>query len=292
MHTILEIGSGSLKLHRSGADGFTEKFQSSLGKDMQGAALAPESVAVALTSVHENITPYLQAKNINPHTLLVFATAAVRKSQHDPSGKQFLKQLYDLGIADASKNPIRVFSEDDECKYAALGVINGMRSTEPELHDYSILDTGGASHQLIEVRANNITKQISIALGSHSDHSKLSELADFIKLGFSKSSVLVVIGTSSTILNAMDIANRQQLREVRDRLVPMPVSERREYLTKLINASQDPDKAIALSLLVDYRLMIIDKALSLILNCADQLEIESFHYSKEQAMHYVSQHGF
>jgi len=289
MQTILEIGSGSLKLHKSGAGGFTEKYQSSLGKNMQGAALAPESVAVALKSVSENIIPYLKAKGIDPKNLLVFATAAVRKSQHDASGKQFLAALYDLGIADAKSNPIRIFSEDDECRYAALGVINGMQDG---LSDYSILDTGGASHQLIEVRNKQIIRQVSIPIGSHSDHADLRSKADFIKLGFTKSKYLVVIGTSSTILNAMDMANRDHLREVRDTLVPMAVSERREYLTQMINASEDPDKATALSLLVDYRLMIIDKALSLILNCADQLEIESFYYSKQQAMHYVSQHGF
>ncbi len=289
MHTILEIGSGSLKLHRSGDNGFTHKYQSSLGKNMQGSALAPESVAIAIKSLKEEIIPFLKSQNIATSEVLVFATAAVRKSMNDPnkSGQKFLNSMVTLGF----KEP-RVFSEDDECRYAALGVIAGMQVTEPELKNYSIIDTGGGSHQLIEVRDNKITKQKSIPLGSHSDLSKLSEQADFIKLGFNKTKALVVIGTSSTILNAMDLADRPRLRSIRDKLLGLDVSARREYLTGLINASEDPDKATALSLLVDYRLMIIHQALTLILNCADQLEVESFHYSKQQAMHFVSQNGF
>ena len=90
----------------------------------------------------------------------------------------------------------------------------------------------------------------------------------------------------------MDLEDRDHLRKIRDNIRPQDISNRREYLTKLINASKDPEKETALGLLVDYRLMIIDKALSLILNCADQLKVERFHYSRQQAMHYVSQHGF
>jgi exopolyphosphatase/pppGpp-phosphohydrolase len=251
--------------------------------------LAPESVAIAIKSLKEEIIPFLKSQNIATSEVLVFATAAVRKSMNDPnkSGQKFLDSIVALGF----KMP-KVFSEDDECIHAALGVISGMQITEPELKNYSIIDTGGGSHQLIEVHNNKIIKQKSIPLGSHSDLSKLSEQANFIKLGFSKTKALVVIGTSSTILNAMDLENKDHLRRIRDEIRELEVNARREYLTRLINASKDPDKATAIGLLVDYRLMIIDKAFSLILNCADQLEIESFHYSKRQAMHFVSQNGF
>ena len=91
MHTVLEIGSGSYKLHLESK--FNKKFQSSLGKGLENSKLAPESVAIALNSFDTEIKkPFLAENNIKVEDLLCFATAAVRMAMNDSekSGENFI----------------------------------------------------------------------------------------------------------------------------------------------------------------------------------------------------------
>ncbi len=261
---------------------------------MQGSALDPDSVAIAMKSLTEKIIPFLKKQNIPLEDVLVFATAAVRKAMNDPggSGQNFLDTLIKLGF----KSP-RVFTEDDECTYAALGVVFEISERYPELKDYAILDTGGASHQLIaidhnqpkliahEQSSNPIKKQISIPLGSHSDL-KQSKLPDFKALGFSSCETLILIGTTGTIVSAIPNVNVELIRSLEKQLEPLSVTTRRDLLNQYIR-----DESIR-ALFVDFRLKIIDKAFSIISNAALSLGSKHFIRSESQAMHYVSEHGF
>ncbi len=274
---ILEIGSGSFKLHKE--DAFSERFQSSLGKDLGAdGALAKESLAIAFDSIRNGIIPFLREKNINPSELLVFATAAIRESMKDPakSGEKFIADLENLGFKD-----IKVFSGDEESKYGAMGVLEEF----PELLDIAILDTGGASHQLIEVKNRELVKMVSKPIGSHSDLSKL-EMPDFLAEGFSKQEKLILIGTSGKILTAIPGMNYKELATIRNFLVPLTIEERRAYLKTLI-----PDETIY-EMFVDYRLQIMPNAFALISHCAKNIGARVFYGSGKAAKNYISKYGF
>lgn len=274
--TILEIGSGSFKLHRE--HDFSERFQSSLGKAMNGLALAPASLEIAFNSVEQEIIPFLEEREIALKDVLVFATAAIRKAMNDPagSGQAFIDKLHSYGFTGT-----RVFSEDDECEYAAKAVV---AEFDGKLQDFSMLDTGGASHQLVQVREAKITTPISIPLGSHHDLAK-ETLPDFRKLGFKEETNLVLIGTSALLLSTIADISLDKLKTIVAQLQPASLEERREILQSLIDES-------LWYLLVDFRLAILPNAFALVENCAENLGTSKFIFAQDQAMNLVSRSGF
>lgn len=322
-YTILEIGSGSFKLHKEGS--FSKKFQSALGKGLiereSYSILNAASVELALNNVKKQIIPFLHEQKVNLAHVLVFATAAVRRSINDPgaSGKNFIFELENLGF-----QGIRIFSEDDECIYAAKGVLEELNSKftdkeeKVEIESIAILDVGGASHQLMEIKNGEVFKHVSVPVGSHAnlcnqsyyedqsfsspgepklqvnanfrqdsgDMGSGAKLQNFRELGFAQQKNLVIIGTSGAIINAVPNISPERLQQIKDDLLPLAINQRREYLEKLIS-DQEIHK-----LFVDYRLAILPNAFAIILNCAHSLEATSFIACSRQAMHYVSKHGF
>lgn len=276
-YTVLEIGSGSFKLHRNGS--FSTRFQSSLGKGLVDNHLDPASVTTALTSIDKQILPFLKEHEIDPREVKVFATAAVRQSMTDiaKSGEKFLSEVKKRGFED-----IRVFSVDQECEYAAWAVIDEIGDAYDK---FLVLDTGGASHQLIEIETKKIIRQISIPIGSHSDLTKV-EMPKFSELGFGQALPMTLLGTSGLILGKIPKANRVLLREVYIALESLDLEGRREFLKSLIE-----EKNIY-PLLVDYRLQVLPNAFRIIYNCANNLNVPEFVCSTRQAMDYVSHHGF
>ncbi len=270
-NTILEIGSGSYKLYREGS--FNLRFQSSLGKGLQGSKLASESIDIALTSLRNEILPFLLKHNIKPSEVLVFATAAIRQSANDETGRFFIEQVKACGFSE-----VRVFSEDDECTYAALAVIDAVNSQH-----YLILDTGGASHQLMEVKSKQIIRKQSIAIGSHSP---VLDLPDFRRLGYTPRLPLVLLGTSAVILGGIDGLTSRILVKIIDELVTADITTRRMILESYIS-----DESLY-SLLVDFRLQILPQAFKIIYNCVNNLEIVDFIFCKTQAINYISKYGF
>lgn len=276
--TVLEIGSGSFKLHKEGA--FSKRYQSSLGKNLgSNGALDAGSLQRAFKSVEEEIIPFLKDHGIKLDGVLVFATAAIRAAVHDPqgSGQAFIEQMESYGFRD-----IRVFSEDDESRYGAMGVLDGL-SNPPA--NCAILDTGGASHQLIEISNGQISKMVSKPIGSHADLSKV-KMPDFHQEGFSKQKEIILIGTSGKILNSIPGINYDELLKVKEYLAARDVYGRRELLESLI-----PDRDIH-KLFVDYRLEIMPNSFELIANCARSLGVTNFLGSDHAAKNYVSKYGF
>jgi hypothetical protein len=276
-YTILEIGSGSLKLHKNG--NFSLRFQSSLGKDLVGNTLNPSSVEIAMQSLRNQILPFLREHGIKPNDVLVFATAAIRRAMRDKygSGRDFVKQIFGLGFSQ-----VKVFSEDEECNYAAWAVLEEIR----DLHsDFLMLDTGGASHQLVEFRDQKILQKTSVPIGSHSDIANV-ELPDFFERGFSQRLPLVIIGTTGLIINNLKNLNRNSLAQITLTLETMNIDERREFLSLMVQDTNIHD------LFVDFRLAVLPNAFKIVLNCAENLQVDLFLESDKQAMDFVSKYGF
>jgi hypothetical protein len=276
MYTVLEIGSGSFKLHRN--NDFSLRFESSLGKNLNHNRLDGKSVITALENLQNKILPFLSEQDIKPQEVIVIATAAIRKAMNDPkgSGQFFIDEVIRLGFP-----KVKVLSEAEECDYAAYGVIDEVG----DLHDkFLMLDTGGASHQLVEFDHGIIKQKISVNIGSHSDF-KQEDFVDFAKEGFSISLPLAVIGTSGLILNYINNLNRQTLKKIIDTLENLDIKNRREFLELMV------DNPEIYELFVDFRLAILPKAFSIILNCAENLKINKFIYASNQAVHYISKNG-
>lgn len=274
---VLEIGSGSYKLLLEGV--FSERFQSSLGKGLKDHKLHPESVKIALDNFQNQIIPYLAKYNLKPQDLSVFATAAIREAMKDKekSGQKFIDKLKEFGIKE-----VKVFTEDEECIYAAKAVYEELKD---RYQNFLMIDTGGASHQLVEFKNGEIVLKKSFPIGSHSDFSKIV-LPNFLQYGFTKRLPIVLIGTAGLIINHIPNIDRAKLKQVLEIIEPMNIHERRDFLKLMI-----PDQSIH-KLFVDFRLEILPKAFRIMLNCVNNIESPEFLFSARQAINYVSIHGF
>ena len=275
--TVLEIGSGSFKVHRE--NHFSVRFESSLGKNLIKSKLDPDSVNIAKKSLEENVIPFLEEHCIPLAEVLVFATSAIRQAMGDPygSGKDFVGLVLSYGFHD-----VKIFSEKDECEFAAWAVLQEIG----DLHDeFQMLDTGGASHQLVEFKNETIVKQRSYPIGSHTDLSQ-KPLPDFVADGYTPALPIAVIGTTGYILNHVENLNRNTVREMIKTMDNQTIEERREFLQMMI-----ADESIY-ELLVDFRLAVMPNALKIIYNCFDSLRSKRFLLSTSQAMNYISKYGF
>lgn len=306
MHTVLEIGSGSYKLcwqearkHSTGSTTayFTKKFESSLGKNLidletnpEAKRLNPESVKTALSSLDEKIIPFLKTQEIKNSEVLVFATAALRLSMRDPlgSGNQFTEELKSRGFKD-----IRVFSEAEECLYAAKAVIDELDTgiTQKSLESFSILDTGGASHQIIQVINQEPCMYKSFPIGSHTDLSK-QKLPDLGTEGFSSQNhSLVILGTTGQILTAAESISRsenlyEEIKKLHLKLKAASIPERKKILEEIIH-----DEKIC-ELFVEYRLAVMPQAIEIILNAVKFLEPTQILNSSQESIQYIAKAGF
>jgi len=285
MHTVLEIGSGSYKLCKAGV--FSEKFESSLGKNLENFHLNSDSVKIALNNLDTKILPFLKAESVNPAEVLVFATAALRLSMNDPkkSGEIFIQELLKRGF-----KSVRVFSEEDECLYGAKAVINEVEASIKNLRDFSILDTGGASHQLISVRNLKIENYKSFPIGSHTTFRE-TDLPDLLSYGFTASDTLIVLGTTGQILSSAKNLLKSKniyadIKSLNARLEVASINERKIVLEYIIAEPK------IRSLFVDYRLAIIPKAIKIILNVISQLNCKQIMNVSQESIQFISKEGF
>jgi hypothetical protein len=275
--TVLEIGSGSFKLHKE--NNFSLRFESSLGKGLVKGSLNSESILISKNSIENKILPFLKEHLIDTSEVLVFATSAIRQAMNDPngSGRYFIDMVKSYGFKD-----VNIFSEAQECEYAAWAVLQEIG----DLHDqFQMLDTGGASHQLVEFKDQKIIKKQSFPIGSHSNLNELS-MPDFSELGFSKSLPIAIIGTTGFILNHVFNCNRNTIKEMIKTMENQSIEERRNFLKLMI--SEDS----VYELFVDFRLAVMPNALKIIYNCVDSLNSNKFLLSTSQAMNYISRYGF
>jgi exopolyphosphatase/guanosine-5'-triphosphate,3'-diphosphate pyrophosphatase len=152
---IIDIGSNSVRLvvyagaRRIPAVVFNEKVLAGLGQGLaETGALAAEPRERALAALRRFRLLLAQMKVREPHVL---ATAAVRDAAN---GGTFLDEVRAIGF-----HP-RVISGEEEGRLAGLGVISGIPDA-----DGLVGDLGGGSLELVEVRAGEPGKPISLPLG-------------------------------------------------------------------------------------------------------------------------------
>ncbi|NLR08778.1 Ppx/GppA family phosphatase [Lactobacillus sp. HBUAS51381] len=155
---VIDLGSNSVRMTISEIDGAGNhktieqvkryvRLSENMGEEQ---VLQPESIARTLTALGEFKKIYSQ---LDKPDIQAVATAAVRQASNQ---KQFLKQVKDkLGLS------FNVISGATEARYDYLGVIN----TLPVVNGL-LVDTGGASSELILVQNRQMKQVVSIPLGS------------------------------------------------------------------------------------------------------------------------------
>lgn len=155
---VIDLGSNSVRMTISEIDGAGNhktveqvKRYVRLSENMGDEhILQPESIDRTLTALGEFKKIYSQLDNPD---IQAVATAAVRQASNQ---KQFLKLVKDkLGLS------FNVISGATEARYDYLGVIN----TLPIVNGL-LVDTGGASSELILVQNRQMKQVVSIPLGS------------------------------------------------------------------------------------------------------------------------------
>lgn len=155
---VIDLGSNSVRMTISEIDGAGNhktieqvkryvRLSENMGEDR---ILQPESIARTLTALGEFKKIYSQ---LDKPDIQAVATAAVRQASNQ---KQFLKLVKDkLGLS------FNVISGATEARYDYLGVVN----TLPVVNGL-LVDTGGASSELILVQNHQMKQVVSIPLGS------------------------------------------------------------------------------------------------------------------------------
>ncbi|MFD1548115.1 Ppx/GppA family phosphatase [Levilactobacillus fuyuanensis] len=155
---VIDLGSNSVRMTISEIDGTGNhktieqvkryvRLSENMGEEQ---VLQPESIARTLTALGEFKKIYSQ---LDKPDIQAVATAAVRQASNQ---KQFLKLVKDkIGLS------FNVISGATEARYDYLGVVN----TLPVVNGL-LVDTGGASSELILVQNQQMKQVVSIPLGS------------------------------------------------------------------------------------------------------------------------------
>lgn len=153
---VIDIGSNSVRLViyeglvRSPSILFNEKVSCGLGRGIASTnRMDSEAVEDALASLVRFRALCDQA---SVETLHVIATAAAREAENGP---QFVTAAEEI-----LRQPIRILTGAEEAFYAASGIISAFRDI-----DGIVGDLGGGSLELIDVRNENISDGITLALG-------------------------------------------------------------------------------------------------------------------------------
>ncbi|KRN93651.1 Ppx/GppA family phosphatase [Pediococcus stilesii] len=155
---IVDLGSNSVRMaiNTIAEDGsFREikriKEDSRISEGMgRERLLRPQAMNRTIDALHRFKVIYEEYSNIEVRGI---TTAAVRMARNQ---REFLKRVQkETGIK------LDVLSGDDEAYYDYLGVINSL-----EVKDCLILDTGGASCELIDVHEGKARNLISIPIGA------------------------------------------------------------------------------------------------------------------------------
>lgn len=155
---ILDLGSNSVRMTIAeyGEDGNFDildrrqsmvRLSAGMGKEK---ILQPDAIERALKALKEYQKIYSKYKGI---TIKAVATAAVRQAQNKNDFIKLLKKEFDLDL--------RVLSGIDEAEYDYHAVIRTL-----PVQDCLIVDTGGASVEIILVQRRKLVQRISLPLGA------------------------------------------------------------------------------------------------------------------------------
>ncbi len=132
-------------------DEIYEPVRIGAGVDESGA-LGKEGMRRAAAAIGV-FAHFAQASGIGPQDVDAVATSAIREATN---ARAFLR-----GIEKRTGLPVRVLSREDEARYGYLAAVNSS-----SLHDGLMLDLGGGSMQLVEVRGRRAERSDSWQLGA------------------------------------------------------------------------------------------------------------------------------
>lgn len=152
-HAIVDIGSNTIRLEVFGTSTadvlYDDKLAAGLGRGVVARGkLDRRAIATSLATL-ERYAALL--KLIQPTTLQVVATAAVREASNGPA---FIEQVRALGL------PAVILSGDDEARASAQGVI----ASHPGAKGL-VADLGGGSLELARIGKGKVRQCISFPLG-------------------------------------------------------------------------------------------------------------------------------
>lgn len=155
--SIIDIGSNSVRLvvfeaaKRSPAVLFNEKVLCGLGQDIMSTGnLNLEAIKRAVTALQrfKAISDQIGAAHIYP-----VATAATRKAKNSAA---FIDRIEKI-----CEHPLRILSGEEEAEIAAKGVLSGVYKPNG-----IVVDMGGGSLEIIEVKNKKTKHATSVPLGS------------------------------------------------------------------------------------------------------------------------------
>lgn len=143
---VIDIGSNSVRLMLVGERTCKKVVMTQLGRGIHSSGkLLRESMDATKIAIREFIN---DAKGYETYC---FATEAVRAAEN---GRDFIKEIKDeLGI------DVDLLTPEEEAKAGYLGACD-------ENGEYTVIDIGGASTELISGRAGEIISAISIPIGA------------------------------------------------------------------------------------------------------------------------------
>lgn len=156
-YAIIDLGSNTIRLsvYKLLSDGgfdllFSEKETAGLIRYVKNDILTDEGLLRACTAL-KNFKTLLRQFDIN--NIGVFATASLRNIKNTDAAVAFIKKKLDLDID--------VISGETEAKLGYYGSV-----LDVELNNGAIIDIGGGSTEIIEIKDKDIISAKSIPIGS------------------------------------------------------------------------------------------------------------------------------
>ncbi|MBU7450938.1 Ppx/GppA family phosphatase [Leuconostoc citreum] len=157
---VIDLGSNSVRMtvsryHANGSYDVLARFQemvrlsAGMGKEK---VLQPEAIKRTLVAL-EKFKLALEAYNQDKLSVHAVATAAVRQASNQKEFLSAFKKTMGFNL--------RVLTGEEEAHYDYVGVVN----TFP-IHDALILDTGGASSEIVLVRDKKAIHAVSLPVGA------------------------------------------------------------------------------------------------------------------------------
>lgn len=163
IRACIDIGSNSVLLLVAEVDGEIKKeilncsFVTSLGRDLDKTGVFhPESMEATFDALRE-YRKQLEKINFNLFDVIVTATEAARVANN--STEFFKKVKNEIGFN------VTIITGEGEAYYTALGVVSSISNEE---NNFTIMDIGGASTELIKLSVSPfvILNSISLPVGS------------------------------------------------------------------------------------------------------------------------------
>jgi len=155
-HALIEIGSNSIKFYMIDNKKnilFDENSITKLGKSLNKEnLLSTESMKLSLKVIKKY---YNKAIKYNASKIDIIATMALRKAKNS---LEFSKKVKNITSID-----LEIISGEKEAQLSYLATISSIKNLP---QNFIIFDTGGGSTEFIFVYNKNISKKISIDIGS------------------------------------------------------------------------------------------------------------------------------